>query len=109
MRKQQCGEGLLMQWATCGMTWHAEGCPVSRGECCVHKPVPGAGTSTVMAELVRQVTSSCAERGRALAATWNLHVGLTDALTGALAMSSISFLDPSMILQLIKKHHPSVF
>ena len=40
-----------------------------------------------MAELVRQVTSSCAERGRALAATWNLHIGLTDALTGALAMT----------------------
>ena len=42
-----------------------------------------------MAELVRQVTSSCAERGRALAATWNLHVGLTDALTGALANAPV--------------------
>ena len=54
----------------------------ARVKFCFHKPLPGAGTSTVMAELVRQVTSSCAERGRALAATWNLHVGLTDALTG---------------------------
>ena len=43
-----------------------------------------------MAELVRQVTSSCAEQGRVLAATWNLHVGLTDALTGALAMVTTS-------------------
>ena len=83
-----------MQRGTHGMTWHTKGCPGSRGKYRVHKPVPGAGTSTVMAELVRQVTSGCAERGRALAATWNLHVGLTDALTGALAMDSVPLPGP---------------
>ena len=55
----------------------------------------------VMAELVRQVTSSCAERGHALAATWNLHIGLTDALTGALAMAPIPRLNcPQFLFQM---------
>ena len=51
-----------------------------------------------MAELVRQVTSSCAERGHALAAAWNLHLGLTDALTGALALSPVPLPGPPTIL-----------
>ena len=37
----------------------------------------------VMAELVRQAESTCAESGHVLAATWNLHLGLADAMTGA--------------------------
>lgn len=41
------------------------------------------GTSMVMAELVRQAESACAESGHVLAATWNLHLGLADAMTGA--------------------------
>lgn len=48
--------------------------------------VVGAGTSMVLAELVRQVESSCTERGHALASAWNLHVGLTDAMTGAFSL-----------------------
>ena len=47
-----------------------------------------AGTSMVMAELVRQAESACAESGHALAATWNLHLGLADAMTGADAVAS---------------------
>ena len=87
-----------MQQGTYGMTWRPDGWSVSLGGYRVHKPLPGAGTSTVMAELVRQVTSSCAERGRALAATWNVHVGLTDALAGALAMAQVSLPGPYMLL-----------
>ena len=37
----------------------------------------------VMAELVRQAESACAESGHVLAATWNLHLGLADTMTGA--------------------------
>ena len=42
-----------------------------------------AGTSMVMAELVRQAESTCAESGHVLAATWNLHLGLADTMRGA--------------------------
>ena len=44
-----------------------------------------AGISMVMAELVRQAESACAESGHVLAATWNLHLGLADTMTGAAA------------------------
>lgn len=36
----------------------------------------------VMADIIRQAEASCAERAHALASTWNLHLGLTDAMTG---------------------------
>ena len=42
----------------------------------------------VMAELVRQAEGACAESGHVLAATWNLHLGLADAMTGADASSA---------------------
>jgi len=37
----------------------------------------------VMAEMVRQAESACAESAHVLASTWNLHLGLADAMTGA--------------------------
>lgn len=61
----------------------------------------------VMAELVRQVISSSAERGHALAATWNLHIGLTDALTGALAIAPLLCLvSPQFCFQLSEEASP---
>ncbi len=41
-----------------------------------------AGLAAAMADLIRQVDTSCAERGCALALTWNLACAVSDALIG---------------------------